>query len=383
MQRLTLLTLALIATVKVFTQVGIGTTDPHEHAALHIKGDGKGLLIPVVDQRNSLPDISEVRPGLLYYIEKEHAFVYADSVNATTRRWQSATPFDTDISTGKITMDENYTVINAKFEGSVSGNLDASGSNTFSGNGTVPVGGIIMWSGVLSRIPAGWALCDGRTKDGIKTPDLRGRFVVGYGADSVSHGSGGVDPDIWDNNYKNPGNLSDKKTSEVYQGGYQGNSDNEITIKANNLPQHWHTGETYGSEDGKHNHIFKDAFNSETYIDVADPKWNIWGIQEKFSDDFWWTGFSGGGRDNNNNYFHTLYRSSDYRGFIEPSTGQPDERKFTDFPNWPGYIVDGHSHTIQTNTTKTGSSVSSANTTNQAIDIRPPYYVLAFIMRTK
>ncbi len=44
---------------------------------------------------------------------------------------------------------------------------------------------------------------------------------------------------------------------------------------------------------------------------------------------------------------------------------------------------DKHSHTIQTNTTKTGSSVSSANTTNQAIDIRPPYYVLAFIMRTK
>lgn len=43
------------------------------------------------------------------------------------------------------------------------------------GNGTIPVGGIIMWSGTIANIPTGWALCDGANS----TPDLRNRFIVG------------------------------------------------------------------------------------------------------------------------------------------------------------------------------------------------------------
>jgi microcystin-dependent protein len=44
------------------------------------------------------------------------------------------------------------------------------------GNG-VPKGGIMMWSGSINQIPAGWALCDGTNG----TPDLRDRFIVGSG----------------------------------------------------------------------------------------------------------------------------------------------------------------------------------------------------------
>ena len=40
----------------------------------------------------------------------------------------------------------------------------------------VPSGGIIIWSGAANAIPSGWVLCDGNNS----TPDLRGRFVVGY-----------------------------------------------------------------------------------------------------------------------------------------------------------------------------------------------------------
>ena len=63
---------------------------------------------------------------------------------------------------------------------SVGGNLTVNGS--VSGHGTAPVGCIILWNGAANNIPEGWALCNGQTVDGQKTPDLSGRFVVGYDA---------------------------------------------------------------------------------------------------------------------------------------------------------------------------------------------------------
>lgn len=41
----------------------------------------------------------------------------------------------------------------------------------------LPAGAIIMWSGTVASIPAGWQLCDGTNG----TPDLRGMFIVGAG----------------------------------------------------------------------------------------------------------------------------------------------------------------------------------------------------------
>ena len=62
------------------------------------------------------------------------------------------------------------------------GNATVGGSFTatsFTGPGTIPMGGIIAWAG--STPPAGWALCDGRVVGSRRTPDLRGRFVLGTG----------------------------------------------------------------------------------------------------------------------------------------------------------------------------------------------------------
>jgi hypothetical protein len=41
--------------------------------------------------------------------------------------------------------------------------------------GGLPLGAIVMWSGLLADIPAGWQLCDGTNG----TPDLRSNFVRG------------------------------------------------------------------------------------------------------------------------------------------------------------------------------------------------------------
>ena len=46
-------------------------------------------------------------------------------------------------------------------------------------NALVPIGGIIMWSGSITNIPTGWALCNNQTVNGIKTPNLTDKFVVG------------------------------------------------------------------------------------------------------------------------------------------------------------------------------------------------------------
>jgi microcystin-dependent protein len=62
----------------------------------------------------------------------------------------------------------------------VNGNITASTSGSLFGYGITPVGGIIMWSGSPSEVPDGWALCDGRTSNGRTTPDLSGKFIVGY-----------------------------------------------------------------------------------------------------------------------------------------------------------------------------------------------------------
>ena len=54
-------------------------------------------------------------------------------------------------------------------------------------SGTIPVGGIIMWSGSIGTIPTGWALCNGSNG----TPNLQDRFIVGAGSGYSVAGTGG------------------------------------------------------------------------------------------------------------------------------------------------------------------------------------------------
>lgn len=74
---------------------------------------------------------------------------------------------------------------------SLSGSVTA---NSFVGNGTIPVGGIIMWSGTVAELStkpelANWKLCNGSNG----TPDLRDRFIVGAGNNYIPGDTGGAD----------------------------------------------------------------------------------------------------------------------------------------------------------------------------------------------
>jgi|SaaInlStandDraft_3_1057020.scaffolds.fasta_scaffold02085_5 hypothetical protein len=45
----------------------------------------------------------------------------------------------------------------------------------------IPIGGIILWNDI-HHIPYGFSICDGRTENGITTPNLKGKFVMGHDA---------------------------------------------------------------------------------------------------------------------------------------------------------------------------------------------------------
>jgi hypothetical protein len=51
----------------------------------------------------------------------------------------------------------------------------------------IPTGAIILWSGSIGSIPAGYVLCNGNNG----TPDLRNRFIVGAGSTYAVDATGG------------------------------------------------------------------------------------------------------------------------------------------------------------------------------------------------
>ena len=74
--------------------------------------------------------------------------------------------------------------INAADDITAGGTVTAS---DFVGNGTIPIGGIIMWSGTDANIPTNWALCNGSNG----TPNLVDRFIVGRGSSYADNATGG------------------------------------------------------------------------------------------------------------------------------------------------------------------------------------------------
>jgi len=98
-------------------------------------------------------------------------------------------------------------------------------ATTFIGAGTIPVGGIIMWSGTIGSIPTGWALCNGSSS----TPDLRNKFIVG------AHSGGGTGI----TSTAGPGISTDTATNPNYTpGNFGGETSHQLTIAE--LAEHDH-----------------------------------------------------------------------------------------------------------------------------------------------
>jgi microcystin-dependent protein len=92
---------------------------------------------------------------------------------------------------------------------------DAAGKGSWQTINSIPQGVIVMWSGAIASIPAGWAFCDGT----LNTPDLRDKFILASGTVNAVNTTGGA---------------------------------NTITLTTTELPAHTHTATT--TSNGAHSH---------------------------------------------------------------------------------------------------------------------------------
>jgi hypothetical protein len=236
----------------LYSQVGIGTPDPNNYAALDIRAnlpDGLGILIPNIttSQRIALTGIA---PNSLLVFDSDLDMYFSLDANSGPKQWNAfpqitvypdddntATPVEYyKLNPGKPVIIGNGSVSSLTDALAVNGNLRVTGSlvldgistlsgtttiddnlnitgnlaligninsgdiiatsitassvtvtapGTISGYGTIPIGGIIMWSGSSSAFDAtglglgildGWALCNNQNG----TPDLRDKFVYGW-----------------------------------------------------------------------------------------------------------------------------------------------------------------------------------------------------------
>ena len=88
--------------------------------------------------------------------------------------------------TGSVTVSATVTAeqLTSTDDANISGTCTA---GDFVGNGTIPIGGIIMWSGTDGSVPSNWQLCNGTNG----TPNLIDKFIVGRGSAYAADSTGG------------------------------------------------------------------------------------------------------------------------------------------------------------------------------------------------
>ncbi len=328
MQRLLFISFMAFFAISINAQVGIGTTDPHPAAELDIRSEEgtRGIIIPSVEEVEDVRidtisdiDVYNRSAGLMVFQTSDSSYYFWNGES-----WQCATPFITNQTTGVVTNSTTYpdANLNGSFSGTVNGNLDASGTNSFSGNGTIPLGGIIMWSGSTTDLPPGWVLCDGTStyrdfRNTLRTvPNLSGKFIVSFDAESSTTPIS--NPNSNQENYGWVGNIGGER---------------EVRLLAAQcgVPKHTHRVQGTTQTDGNHVHSARNGYSTT---------------------------------ENGKN--HNRYPAS--RG------GNPN-------PNDIGLVTknDGaHNHTI--NFISQDNAAKSATSSHEN---RPPYYVLAFIIRVQ
>lgn len=216
----------------------------------------------------------------------------------------------------------------------------------------LPNGVILLWYGEEYTIPRGWAICDGRTVNGRTTPNLRGRFVLGYAADGAT----------------GPNYPLDFAATIGLTGGEQYHQ-----LSLDELPAHNHgltggvDGSTAGSTGnypslftgttGAHNHGALTGLTGAHVHTINDP-----GHSHILS------AYDAGSSQT------SLGRNVSNLGEVNPSTGS----------STTGITINSagdHAHSIATDGQHNHSVTMTSVGQNAPHNTMPPYYVLIYIMK--
>ena len=207
------------------------------------------------------------------------------------------------------------------------------GSNLTNIGGTIPSGGIIIWSGASNAIPTGWVLCDGQNS----TPDLRDRFVIGAGNNYAVDATGGSADAIVVSHSHGSGNLQTNNTGDH---GHSGNTDDS--------GNHHHGGGNYATNTtGSHTHR--------------------WGTDDNL-------GANGGNNNPDANGGQAWKAHTEAAGDHYHNVNGNSQSEGNHDHNFNTNNSGSHQHNMNGNTGSQGSSGTGANL--------PPYYALCYIMKS-
>lgn len=144
----------------------------------------------------------------------------------------------------------NVTGVVAEANGGTGLNDSGAAGNILTSTGTgwaslaptgVPSGAILMWSGAIANIPAGWVLCDGNNN----TPNLLDRFVIAAGSTYAVNATGGTANAIvvaHTHNVNASGTTSATDVNHVHGGTTDGMNANNPHAHGVSDPGHIHYG---------------------------------------------------------------------------------------------------------------------------------------------
>ena len=195
------------------------------------------------------------------------------------------------------------------------------------GAGGVPAGVICMWSGAITSIPSGWALCDGLNG----TPDLRGRFIVGAGnAYAVGDTGGAYGVRLTENEIPSHSHTMQSAGAHAHTGSTSSSG------------YHSHSGST--STNGYHNHnlVIAPYGGDHNTMGIRDDNSGAVGVRA------------------HSNYIH--------------ASGNHSHSLSINGNGW-------HTHSLSTDSGGAHTHTIDAAGGGAAHENRPPYYALAYIMK--
>jgi microcystin-dependent protein len=205
----------------------------------------------------------------------------------------------------------------------------------------IPSGIILLWSGSTASIPSGWVLCNGSNS----TPDLRDRFVVGAGSTYAVNATGGA---------------------------------NTVTLDATMIPAHTHTVSatgTTGGQSANHTHTFSGTTSgqSNTHAHAASVTDNGHSHTESAVNNFDGSQTLANGGINIGGDRQTGTSTTG----ISVSIGNANADHSHTYSGTTATVSADHNHTVTVSGTTgngTGGGLAHEN--------RPPYFALAYIMKT-